>query len=972
MLFTSNPGEPRLGPAARETRTQRTAPTARRPFSRKMNAAGTRVRPHLGLLAALLLALVAGPASVGQALPDVVRIGVVYDEARSSEDEKLLSQALDRANLNASDGTDAAPPQGGSTATQVPATSARTPHLSLAVVRLEPGDLFRSAKKVCGLLEQGMLAVLGPRLPETASLVRSACFRHRVPHVYLHREDFGGDRVAPDSVSLTLTPSPEELTRAVRDLVEAQRWTHFTIVYERPEALVRLRGLLHMPLPGGQPVPVSLRLLLNNADPRPLLREISKAGENNIVLDLTAQRLADVLKHAQKIGIITEYHNYVVTTLDLHTVDLSAFQNSGTNLSGFELLNKELWQHDIRSVREAYAGTGVYPVFLGQRARKKPITTDAAVAQDALELLVRAVQSLARAGNLGWPPSVRCRGGPSSEAWQHSKDLVGAVKQRSFSGLTGAVWLDPMGRRHNLSLHAVQLKRSGLTSVGTWSASTGLHITRTERMFQEEILNTLKNKTLRITTILNAPYMMLKKSAHKLEGNDRFEGFCADLLREMALLLGFRYHLRLVRDGAHGNRDSRGRWNGMMRELVDREADMAIGDLTITLAREQAVDFTMPFMTLGVSILYRKPQQEHSLLFFLSPLSVDVWLCVAAAHLIVSLLLSCVARVETAQRSGCRSSARRCCCCSCQDSPTTSGVACVGRTGCGRAQLDVIMVGGASDVLGHCEERILGCSEKGEETRVKECQFTVLNSLWFTISSIMQQGCETLPRSASTRIIAATWWLFSFVLVSSYTANLASFLTRERLRSPIETVEDLAKQSEIRYGCVRSGSTHAFFKESKHETYERMWHAMREDLVGTNAEGVARVEGGGYAFLMESTSIEYVVQRRCQLTQIGGLLDSKGYGVATPPGSPYRSLLSSTILRLQENGVLQMLKDRWWRVRDPAKRCPEDAGPESPGSASELGLPKVGGVFVVLLAGLGLACLIAFAEFFFKARSARS
>ncbi|KAH9381582.1 hypothetical protein HPB48_005273 [Haemaphysalis longicornis] len=136
----------------------------------------------------------------------------------------------------------------------------------------------------------------------------------------------------------------------------------------------------------------------------------------------------------------------------------------------------------------------------------------------------------------------------------------------------------------------------------------------------------------------------------------------------------------------------------------------------------------------------------------------------------------------------------------------------------------------------------------------------------------------------STRIIAAAWWFFSFVVISSYTANLASFLTRERLRSPIESVDDLAKQSEIRYGCVRSGSTQAFFKESKHETYERMWQTMKEDLVSSNAEGVARVEAGGYAFLMESTSIEYVVQRRCQLTQIGGLLDSKGYGIATPLG----------------------------------------------------------------------------------------
>lgn len=38
---------------------------------------------------------------------------------------------------------------------------------------------------------------------------------------------------------------------------------------------------------------------------------------------------------------------------------------------------------------------------------------------------------------------------------------------------------------------------------------------------------------------------------------------------------------------------------------------------------------------------------------------------------------------------------------------------------------------------------------------------------------------------------------------------------------------------------------------------------------------------GSYAFLMESTSIEYVIERNCELTQVGGMLDSKGYGMYT-------------------------------------------------------------------------------------------
>lgn len=50
------------------------------------------------------------------------------------------------------------------------------------------------------------------------------------------------------------------------------------------------------------------------------------------------------------------------------------------------------------------------------------------------------------------------------------------------------------------------------------------------------------------------------------------------------------------------------------------------------------------------------------------------------------------------------------------------------------------------------------------------------------------------------------------IIISSYTANLAAFLTVERMVSPIESAEDLAKQTEIAYGTLDSGSTKEFFR----------------------------------------------------------------------------------------------------------------------------------------------------------------
>lgn len=52
----------------------------------------------------------------------------------------------------------------------------------------------------------------------------------------------------------------------------------------------------------------------------------------------------------------------------------------------------------------------------------------------------------------------------------------------------------------------------------------------------------------------------------------------------------------------------------------------------------------------------------------------------------------------------------------------------------------------------------------------------------------------------------------------------------------------------------------------------------------SNFEGEERVSRSNrmYAFLMESSSIEYITERNCNLTRVGGLLDSKGYGIAMP------------------------------------------------------------------------------------------
>lgn len=50
-----------------------------------------------------------------------------------------------------------------------------------------------------------------------------------------------------------------------------------------------------------------------------------------------------------------------------------------------------------------------------------------------------------------------------------------------------------------------------------------------------------------------------------------FEGFCIDLLKQIADIIGFEYKIELVPDGKYGVYDlTTGEWNGIVRQLLEK------------------------------------------------------------------------------------------------------------------------------------------------------------------------------------------------------------------------------------------------------------------------------------------------------------------------------------------------------------------------------------------------------------------
>ncbi|XP_037323246.2 glutamate receptor 1-like isoform X2 [Pungitius pungitius] len=815
------------------------------------------------------------------------------------------------------------------------------PKLVPQVDMVDTGSSFSMTYAFCSQFSKGVYAIMGLYDRRTVNMLMSFCGSL---HVCFVTSSF--PVLTNNQFVLQLRP---QLQEPVMALLEASFWTRFVYMYSADSGLSVLQRILDTAAERSwQVTSVNLDVLTEAAFVK-LLIDLDFKKDFQIVVDCELERLNSILHviAAQKRNL-KNYH-FILANLGFMDLNMTDLEKLGPNVTGFQLVN---WSDPaVQKMDRDWLDFDNKDLKLARRKLRYTgaLTYDGVVVMaTAFQNLRRQRIDISRRGNAG-----ECLANPPAP-WGQGIDIQRALQQVRLEGLTGCVQFDERGHRTNYTLSVMELSHTGPRKIGYWSERRGYVNTAVYKPVQEEFYG-LQNRTYVVTTILEAPYMMLKKNHEQYEGNDRYEGYCAELAAEIAKHVGFVYRLELVGDGKYGARDADTKlWNGMVGELVYGKADVAVAPLTITLVREQVIDFTKPFMSLGISIMIKKPTKSKPGVFsFLDPLAYEIWMCIVFAYIGVSVVLFLVSRFspyewkaddsDDEDETLASSSSRRAL-------PTSS-----------------------SELA-----RSPGFPQNQNQNQQKEKEapehtndFGIFNSLWFSLGAFMQQGCDISPRSLSGRIVGGVWWFFTLIIISSYTANLAAFLTVERMVSPIEGAEDLAKQTEIAYGTLDGGSTKEFFKRSKIAVFEKMWSYMRSAdpsvFVKSTTEGVIRVRKskGKYAYLLESSMNEYIEQRKpCDTMKVGGNLDSKGYGVATPKGSALRIPVNLAVLKLNEQAILDKLKNKWWY--DKGECGHKDSGRKDKTSA--LSLSNVAGVFYILIGGLGLAMLVALVEFCYKSR----
>ena len=121
---------------------------------------------------------------------------------------------------------------------------------------------------------------------------------------------------------------------------------------------------------------------------------------------------------------------------------------------------------------------------------------------------------------------------------------------------------------------------------------------------------------------------------------------------------------------------------------INQKADLAVASITITEERSKVVDYTVPFQHYTNNLLFKRPEKDYDMLAFVEPLSRDIWFCLAAT---------------------------------------------------------VCFVGTVMYWLNYLSP--YGCKDENGKGTAKELSF--LNSLWFSLACILQQGTSDRPKAIS-------------------------------------------------------------------------------------------------------------------------------------------------------------------------------------------------------------------------------
>lgn len=497
------------------------------------------------------------------------------------------------------------------------------------------------------MASEGVDVIFGPGTVETSGIAASIAERFEIPHIIYHwkTKPLHWEKSVEHTMTLNLYPDSDVLAESFANVLVDYSWKSYTIIYESKENLIRLKDVLQIHDPKSNAITVRQ---LDEENYGLMLKEINSRGEFNIVLDISAEKIVPFLMAASEVKMLGDYNNYFITNLDTHTLDLSSIQGLTSNITCLRLVDP-----NSTELANALRVWNQREYDFTMEAKKVP--HEAGLVHDSLQVYFNALNHYAT-GNRRIPKvKHNCNETRRTTKPQFGFELANFMKTQEYDGVTGNVEFNNVepykGSRTQFKLEILELSKGEFRKIGYWDMTNKVKYDRESLSPDDILIEAIQNKKFQIVVKYGEPFLMARKADEgvMLEGNARYEGYCVDLINRIAQNLKFKYELEVIADGQYGSlKPETGKWNGLVKHLLDRKADLAVADLTITYERKTAVDFTMPFMSLGVGILFTKPPQKETNLFsFLDPFTVEVWLYTGLAYLSVSVIVFILSRINS-------------------------------------------------------------------------------------------------------------------------------------------------------------------------------------------------------------------------------------------------------------------------------------------------------------------------------------
>ncbi|XP_078286625.1 glutamate receptor ionotropic, NMDA 2B-like [Rhinoraja longicauda] len=385
------------------------------------------------------------------------------------------------------------------------------------------------------------------------------------------------------------------------------------------------------------------------------------------------------------------------------------------------------------------------------------------------------------------------------------------------------------------------------------------------------------------------------------------KGFCIDILKRIAKSVKFTYDLYLVTNGKHGKKIN-GTWNGLVGEVVRKHAHMAVGSLTINEERSEVIDFSVPFIETGISVMVSRSNGTVSPSAFLEPFSADVWVMMFVMLLIVSAVAVFVFEYF---------------------SPV----------GYNRCLADGREPGGPS--------------------------FTIGKAIWLLWGLVFNNSVPVQnPKGTTSKIMVSVWAFFAVIFLASYTANLAAFMIQEEYVDQVSGLSDKKFQRPndfsppFRFGTVPNGSTERNIRNNYFEMHSYMTKYNQKSVLDAL---VSLKTGKLDAFIYDAAVLNYMAGRDegCKLVTIGSgkVFATTGYGIAIQKTSGWKRAVDLAILQLFGDGDMEELEALWL-----TGICHNE---KNEVMSSQLDVDNMAGVFYMLGAAMTLSLLTFICEHLF-------